>query len=258
MQSTTTLPGPPPLPPTSADRAPGPGTLRIATWNIHAGVGCDGRYDAARIIAVLKELRADIIALQEVAPLAVHGEFLPQLQAALPLTVIAGPTYSRDGVDFGNALLSRFPVSGCTHIDLSVDHHERRAAIDVHVDIDGHALRVISTHLGLRPYERRQQVRKILAALDRDPTSPTVLMGDVNEWYLWGRPLRWLHAHFHTPPAPPTFPSRRPVFALDRIWVRPASLVQRLSPHRTPLARMASDHLPLVAELRWSPLSIAA
>jgi endonuclease/exonuclease/phosphatase family metal-dependent hydrolase len=75
-------------------------------------------------------------------------------------------------------------------------------------------------------------------------------MGDLNEWYLWGRPLRWLHAHFREKPrAPPTFPARRPVFALDRIWISPAGCLRRLRCHATPLAREASDHLPLTAEV---------
>ena len=77
-----------------------------------------------------------------------------------------------------------------------------------------------------------------------------LLMGDLNEWYLWGRPLRWLHSHFReTPAAPPTFPARQPVLALDRIWVAPAGSLRRLRRHVSPLARVASDHLPLVAEL---------
>jgi endonuclease/exonuclease/phosphatase family metal-dependent hydrolase len=74
-------------------------------------------------------------------------------------------------------------------------------------------------------------------------------MGDLNEWYLWGRPLRWLHAHFRATPSPPTFPSRRPVFALDRIWISPARCLTRIARHASPLARIASDHLPLTAEL---------
>jgi len=79
---------------------------------------------------------------------------------------------------------------------------------------------------------------------------PTLLMGDLNEWYLWGRPLRWLHSHFREmPSAPRTFPAHRPVFALDRIWVSPAGSLRKLVRHATPLARSASDHLPLIAEI---------
>jgi endonuclease/exonuclease/phosphatase family metal-dependent hydrolase len=111
-------------------------------------------------------------------------------------------------------------------------------------------LRVLATHLGLRPRERRQQVRKLLAAVESELSHPTILMGDLNEWYLWGRPLRWLHAHFQEKPsAPPTFPARRPVFALDRIWISPAGCLRRLQSHASPLARVASDHLPLTAEV---------
>jgi endonuclease/exonuclease/phosphatase family metal-dependent hydrolase len=77
-----------------------------------------------------------------------------------------------------------------------------------------------------------------------------LLMGDLNEWYLWGRPLRWLHSHFREmPEAPRTFPARRPMFALDRIWVAPAGSLRRLVRHASPLARIASDHLPLTAEV---------
>jgi endonuclease/exonuclease/phosphatase family metal-dependent hydrolase len=76
-------------------------------------------------------------------------------------------------------------------------------------------------------------------------------MGDINEWFLWGRPLRWLHVEFQETPAPATFPAYRPVLALDRLWVRPRTALRRLAVHATPLARVASDHLPLVAALEW-------
>jgi endonuclease/exonuclease/phosphatase family metal-dependent hydrolase len=72
----------------------------------------------------------------------------------------------------------------------------------------------------------------------------------LNEWFLWGRPLRWLHAVFRDTPSPATFPSGRPVFALDRLWVRPRAMLGTLAVHRSATARIASDHLPLVATLR--------
>jgi len=81
---------------------------------------------------------------------------------------------------------------------------------------------------------------------------PTILLGDLNEWFLWGRPLRWLHRHFEQTPAPATFPAGFPVLALDRIWVRPRHLLRRLTVHASPLARQASDHLPVVAQLQMN------
>ena len=225
--------------------------LRAATWNIHGAVGADRRYAPERIVAVLNEMNADIIALQEVASRETHGDFLANVKRATHYNVVAGYLQQRRGTDFGNAVLSRYPILGVERLDLAVHRYEPRGALDVTVDI-GRALpfRVMAVHLGLRPGERREQVRRILAKVERDNPHPTLLLGDVNEWYLWGRPLRWLHSHFrHVPAAPATFPARRPVLALDRIWVTPAGSLRRLARHATPLARIASDHLPLTAEI---------
>src|SRR5512144_1590856 len=225
--------------------------LRAATWNIHGAVGADRRYAPERIVGVLNEMNADIIALQEVASRETHGDFLANVKRATHYNVVAGYLRQRRGTDFGNAVLSRYPILGVERLDLAVHRYEPRGALDVIIDI-GRALpfRVMAVHLGLRPGERREQVRRILAKVERDNPHPTLLLGDVNEWYLWGRPLRWLHAHFReTPAAPPTFPSRRPIFALDRIWVSPVGSLRALACHATPLVRAASDHLPLVAEI---------
>ena len=156
---------------------------------------------------------------------------------------------TRSGRDFGNAVLSRFPIADACRLDLTLPGFEPRGAVDVVIAVPEGPLRVIATHLGLRPRERRDQVKRLLAALVRAVLLPTVLTGDVNEWYLWGRPLRWLHRHFKQTPAPPTFPAWRPVFALDRLWTEPARLLAELRVHSTPLSRMASDHLPLVAKV---------
>ena len=228
-----------------------PKRLLVATWNIHGAVGTDGRYAPARIVDVLGEIGADIVALQEVASAQAHENFLRDIERETGYAVVAGLLRQQHDSDFGNAVLSRYPVSDVRHLDLAVGAYEPRGALDVRVDVGlDHRLRVIATHLGLRPRERREQVRRIIAAVERDSPHPTLLMGDVNEWYLWGRPLRWLHAHFReVPAAPRTFPAQRPLFALDRIWFSPTGAVRRVARHRSTLTRVASDHLPLVAEL---------
>jgi endonuclease/exonuclease/phosphatase family metal-dependent hydrolase len=225
--------------------------LTVATWNIHGAVGTDGRYAPGRIVDVLREIDADIVALQEVASEQAHQNFLRDLERATGFHVAAGLLRQRRGADFGNAVLSRYPLLSVERLDLTVGGYEPRGALDVCIELDLTVpLRVMATHLGLRPGERREQVRRIVAAVERDSPHPTLLMGDLNEWFLWGRPLRWLHSHFREiPPAPPTFPARRPVFALDRIWVSPTGSVRRLARHASTLARMASDHLPLVADI---------
>lgn len=225
-------------------------SLRLATWNVHSGVGSDRRYDPGRIAKVVMETGADIIALQEVGSKDSSELLLATLLRETGYFAVDGWTLQRRGCDFGNAVLSRFAIAETARLDLTVDGCEPRGALDVVVTTPGGPLRVIATHLGLRPHERRTQVKRILSALERETPLPTVLTGDVNEWYLWGRPLRWLHRHFKATPAPATFPARRPLLSLDRLWTEPAALLGSLRVHATPLARKASDHLPLVAELR--------
>jgi endonuclease/exonuclease/phosphatase family metal-dependent hydrolase len=118
----------------------------------------------------------------------------------------------------------------------------------VQLAVNGTMLQVIATHLGLSPRERRQQIRRILAEVT-DEVCPVALLGDINEWFTWGRPLRWLHAHFGRPPAPRSFPSVAPTFRLDRVWISRPSVVTSVRSHVSRLARSASDHLPVIANV---------
>jgi len=229
-------------------------TLKVATYNVHRCVGRDGRKDVARVLDVLRELDADVVALQELewrpaAALDLLADFARELGYA----GIAGPTLLEGTGHYGNAVLTRLPAHGVRRVDLSVPGREPRGALDLVLDAPHSALRVIATHLGLLPAERRLQVRRILGLLAPVRPEPVVLMGDLNEWFLWHRPLRWLRAHFGRVPAPATFPARLPLLALDRIWVEPRRLRAGLAVHATPLARRASDHLPLSMTLTWPP-----
>ena len=229
---------------------PAPVRLTLASYNIHRCYGRDGRCAPDRVADVLRELRADVVALQEVETQAEGGiRILEDLARETGSTMIPGPTMFRAGADYGNALLTRLPVRSVAQVDLSVPGREPRGAIDARLDAGAEILRVCASHLGLRPSERRTQVKQLLMRLAAEPGDIDVLIGDINEWLLWGRPLRWLHRFFGKPPAPATFPARRPLFALDRIWVRPRRRLQRVFVHRSPTAREASDHLPVVAWL---------
>ncbi|NEX63480.1 endonuclease/exonuclease/phosphatase family protein [Noviherbaspirillum galbum] len=226
-----------------------PWPLAIATYNIHGAVGCDGRFAPERIAGVLKELDADIIALQEV-PLGGSRtpNVLAELQRATGYAAAEGPACDTREKRYGNAVLSRYPILSVRSIDLSFGSREPRGALDADVDCHGHMLRVIATHLGLRPAERRDQIRRLLEKFDTDEM-PVILLGDINEWFAWGKTLRSLVNHFQAVPAPTTFPSRWPLFALDRIWIRPRHRLVHVEVHATPLARVASDHLPLIARI---------
>ena len=221
----------------------------VATYNVHRCVGRDGRFDPERTLAVLRELDADAVALQELQwrpDDAMH--LLQELALKLGYAALAGPTLLRADGHYGNAVLTRLPLLDTATVDLSVPGREPRGALLALLETPAGPLRLIATHLGLRPYERRLQMRRLLA-LPRERAAATVLLGDLNEWFLWGRPLRWLHARFGHTPAPPSFPARRPLLALDRIWVEPRSILRGLHAHASPLARVASDHLPLRAVL---------
>jgi len=238
---------PPPVQPVMPLGNPWP--LTIATYNIHGAVGVDHRFAPARIAGVLREMRADIIALQEV-PLGGRNmlNVMNILQNATGFHAVEGPTYHGPEKRYGNVVLSKYPILNTRTLDLSFGSREPRGALDADVDCHGHPLRVVATHLGLRPAERRAQIRRLLQVFDTHQM-PVILLGDINEWFVWGRPLRWLLTHFQAVRAPATFPSRWPVFALDRIWIRPGHRLVQVAVHATPLARIASDHLPLIARI---------
>jgi endonuclease/exonuclease/phosphatase family metal-dependent hydrolase len=224
--------------------------LTIASYNTHSGIGIDRRFAPQRIARVLAEIGADIVALQELESKAGGFDMLGHLREETGFHAIAAPTVRHAAGEFGNGLLTRFPAKLVRRVALDVARREPRGAIDAVLDCNGKPLRVIATHLGLKPSERREQVTRLLAAVRAGPHLPTVLLGDLNEWFLRGRPLRWLHDHFGESPAFATFPSPAPLLALDRIWTAPAPLLGRVRVHRSRLARVASDHLPLVAELK--------
>jgi endonuclease/exonuclease/phosphatase family metal-dependent hydrolase len=239
----------------SADAQPRPLMLRLASYNIHRCIGSDGRYDPFRIREVLRALNADVVALQEVEVFRHDPEILEFLCEDSPWRPVHGVTLSRDSGDYGNAILSRLSAIDVRRQDLSFPLREPRGALHLRLDLGGVALRVIATHFGLRPVERRAQAQAVADELEAirsrgDTPAVTVLMGDFNEWFLWGRALRRLRGYFLQAPAPRTFPSRWPLFALDRIWVTPGARGLAIEAVNTPLTRVASDHLPLLARLR--------
>jgi endonuclease/exonuclease/phosphatase family metal-dependent hydrolase len=234
----------------------GPRIFSVASYNIHQCVGPDGRRDVTRIARVLNDLDTQLIGLQEVGTdlqgIAKSSQ-MEYLAKTTGLHAIAGPTLERQTGPYGNVLLTGWRVLAIQLHDLSVPGREPRGAIDAELEIAGQAVRVVVTHLGLSPAERRFQVRRLLEALSHGQHRFIIILGDINEWILRSRPLRWLHARFGVPPAPRTFPSWLPLFALDRIWVLPREALLEVRPHTTALTRAASDHLPVRAVIAVNP-----
>jgi endonuclease/exonuclease/phosphatase family metal-dependent hydrolase len=224
--------------------------LHIASYNIHRCVGTDGRCDVQRVAAVIQEMGCDTIGLQEVDSRGpgTDSQQLEYLAHATGMQYVAGSTIIRHDRDYGNALLTRRKILAVRRHDLSLWRFEPRGALEVDLEVAGTCVRVFVMHLGLLPYERRFQVRKVLKILRAMPMDqPIVVLGDINEWLPIGRPLRWLHGLLGTPPRLRSFPTWAPMFALDRVWVRPRGSLLKLTVHRTPLSRRASDHYPVKA-----------
>jgi endonuclease/exonuclease/phosphatase family metal-dependent hydrolase len=223
--------------------------LTVATWNIHGCVGVDRRRDPGRVAGVLREIDADVVALQEVEKDGLEGDGHQAgfLAGSLAMVPIEGPTRLLTGGHYGNALLTRLPLLRQARIDLTVAPREPRAALDVDLAWGDRTVRVIATHLGLNAYERQEQVSRLLEALDRDPAELTVLLGDFNTWFPGSRAARRLNRRFGHGVAPPAYPSWRPVFSPDRIWAEPREALREARAHASATARRSSDHLPVCA-----------
>lgn len=223
--------------------------LRVASYNVHGCTGSDGRKDAARIAAVIEEMACDTVGLQE------SDYRLEWIASRTGMQAIPGLTLLRHDGPYGNALLTRRKVLAVRRLGFTWSGREPRNALDVDLEVGGETVRVIVTHLGLWPAERRFQVKQLLTLLRETPISErVVVLGDINEWLPLGRPLRWLNGLFGHSIVERSFPSRWPLLALDRAWVRPRHSLLALKAHRSPLAQLASDHLPvkaLVAPLRF-------
>jgi len=230
--------------------------LRIASYNIHACRGADGRQDVARVAAVLREIEADVIGLQEVE--SRHGRStIDQAEAlgeALGMACIEGPLLLADRGWYGNALLTRCPVRTVRRVEFEDYGREARGAIIADLDgLDGTGWRVLTTHLDLHVVKRRRQFDAVLDEILPATRLPTVVIGDFNEWWPFSRGLGELRRHAVLPFSPATFPSRCPVLSLDRMAFSACQVRGRLRRHITPLSRVASDHLPIWADVSPDP-----
>lgn len=232
------------------------GDALIASYNIHKGVGLDRRFDPYRTISVIKEIGADVIALQEADQRFGDRSGLLDLAALkrecglapVPMTVPQGGHGWH-----GNVILLRAGTVSAAR-QLTLPGVEPRGALVVDLMLPAGPLRIIAAHLGLLRRSRAKQVKALLSAASFDDGTPTVLVGDLNEWRLGKRSsLQGLAPVFGPLQAAiPSFPSRFPVWALDRVLGNPHSVISSVELHETPLARIASDHLPIKAVVSLS------
>ena len=235
-------------------------SVRIATYNIHKSRGLDRQVSPTRVVKVLRELDADIIALQEVV--CVKGESPERDQGhffatALSYYYCVGETRRLRGGTYGNVVLSRSPVRVSYTYDLSWRRRARRNCLRADIELpNGQLLHVFNVHLGLEFAERRYQARKLVSPsilTNTDLQHPRVVLGDFNDWTR-GLPSRLLGTHLesvdvrHHIGRRRSYPGVLPLIHLDHIYFDRSLQLLRLRLHRSRTALIASDHLPLMAE----------
>lgn len=240
--------------------------LRVLSYNIHKCIGgVDRRYEPSRVIDVIRRLDPDVVMLQEVDAGVTRSRHDKQVELlgdelGMPYRTWYPNVDVRGGGQYGNAILSRYPLIESTNIDLTLRFKKPRSALHAvlrvrHDDLD-RTVHVFNMHLGLARYERRRQLDRFLechpfAHLHHD--TPVVVGGDLNDVYgglgqiLAPAGFRGINRR------PLTFPAWGPVRALDAIFVRGAVDFLQLTRCDSALARRASDHRPLVAEVRLRP-----
>ena len=231
--------------------------IKVASYNIHKSIGLDRRRDPGRILSVLREIDADVVALQEA-----DRRFGVRASAIPPFMFAEHSDYEPVVIDdrphsigwHGNALLVRrgTVVELCHALHLPT--LEPRGAVAATLRLaSGPRLRVVGMHLDLSGIRRRHQARAILHHVAQGEVLPTILMGDCNEWRPRGGCLADFAEHYPCIDTGPSFHSRRPVARLDRIFASPDFTPKIAGVHRSALAMRASDHLPVWAELALVP-----
>jgi endonuclease/exonuclease/phosphatase family metal-dependent hydrolase len=232
--------------------------LRIATYNIHRSRGMDRRTMPARIAEVIRSLNADIVALQEVIGAGPAGAGqAEEIGAAVGMGWVMAPVRQLRKHLFGNVILSRLPIVHHSQYDLSWRTCEPRACQRADLDLgSGHQLHIYNVHLGTAVLERRYQATRLAAFVhDRRVEGPKVILGDFNEWTR-GLATKTLSSLFESIDIYAylkrrrTYPGIFPFLHLDHIYYEGRVEVRGVELARSRASLMASDHLPLIADLR--------
>ncbi len=233
--------------------------LRVVSYNVHGCIGTDRRFALERTAAVLGSLEPDVVLLQEVGDHVGRVTTVDQARAlaeACGMDYAVGYTMPTGPWGYGNVIMTRGTIRAVSRFDLSVAGREPRGSLRVEVARNGATVTVLTVHLGLDRGERSRQVAQLLGAEGpcHGIDGPLIVGGDFNDWPP-GLTRRALHRGFidaaiRRMNLRGTFPARFPLFRLDRLYSRSGLEVAGYAVVRTPLTRVASDHLPVLADYR--------
>lgn len=222
--------------------------IRIISYNIHSGVGVDGIQDYERVGRFLAERKADIVLLQEMDTRTSERDTrtdIANICCGNHFRLIPSPAvYSSHGW-YGNAVLSRFPVMFSQTIDVSQFGRQPRNIQEIILNTEQGLLHILNTHKGLKRLERREQIHQLGMHVQQPSAIPLVVGGDFNEWQVFSPYLGRLNEILTPHPMAATFPTRWPLFRLDRFWTRPGDMVESARVLKTPETRTFSDHYPI-------------
>ncbi len=232
--------------------------MRLLSWNIHKGIGGrDRRYSLQRIIDCIDHERPDLVCLQEVDRLVGRSDFDDQprlLGQSLNLQSTFQANVPVSNGTYGNLILSRWAVGSTHRISLKRGIRKSRGAQLIHVETPEGVLHLVNTHLGLDERERHWQIDFLLEheLFQSSSVIPTFIAGDFNDWRNTLAEQSLANHGFQQVTSPPSdyrsFPSWLPVGGLDKVFVRGEVSTERVKVVRTSLARVASDHLPIVVD----------
>jgi endonuclease/exonuclease/phosphatase family metal-dependent hydrolase len=231
--------------------------LRVVTYNVHRCRGMDRRTRPDRVAAVLREIGADIIAVQEVIGSGPQGiSHIEEIGAALGMGWVMATARHLRGHQFGNAVLSRLPIVHHVQHDLSWKTCEPRCLQRADIEVPGHTLHVYNVHLGTAILERRHQAQRLATVVaDRHTGGPKIVLGDFNEW-MRGLTTTLLSDRLKSVDLKEflrrrrTYPGLFPILHLDHIYYAGRMEIMNVELARTRMSLVASDHLPLVADVR--------
>lgn len=222
------------------------------SYNIHSAVGNDGKFDYARIGKYLSEVGADIVCLQEFdlrKPDLEHERVIDSLKASHFKHFVATPAVKTEDGYYGNAMLTKFNPTSVNELRIDYKDNQARNIQHLTFNINNKNFNVMNTHFGLNSKERYRQFLQLKGYINKvteKDKHPLLVLGDFNEWMPITKMLTEMNSLLTPTKLAASFPSRFPVFKLDKAWASCDVSIQSAKTLKDPFTKLYSDHLPIL------------